>query len=350
MKKNFILLIALLIFSFNGVLSAQSKIIDIGLFKKPTDHSKLEVRLRPAQDVQNGSYSGGVFTVRFPSAYGVTLNEVPGSSPYGYSFAGPVGHSDGYDYYRYQFAGSVHLVNWEKDKQYPLLTLQVNGNPPTGAIFELVTNNEWTRANNADFYQEVKGGELERTFYYLPLKILDFYAEPLADQTVQLDWQLETEEILSHSEVEYSKDGRDFQQIGMEPARREKDLVRPGYSHRHLKPTSVNFYRIRMVDINGQVTYSPVRAINFDDAGADFAVFPNPTAGPLTIISRNLNKYPAGVQYQVTDNSGKVLLHDQVAKDNLSIDLTKMTSGAYFVKILSEQKQVAQFKVVVVNQ
>jgi hypothetical protein len=350
MKNNFILLIALLVFSFNGVLSAQSKIIDIGLFKNPADHSKLEVRLRPAQDVQNLSYSGGVFTVRFPSAYGVTLSEVPGSSPYSYSFAGPVGQFEGYDYYRYQFAGSVHFVNWEKDKQYPLLTLQVNGNPPTGAVFQLVTNNEWTRANNADFYQEVKGAELERSFYYLPLKIIDFHAEPTADQTVQLDWQLEMEEILSHSEIEYSNDGRDFQTIGVEPARRENDLVRPGYFYRHLKPAGVNFYRIRMVDINGQMTYSPVRAINFDDADADFAVFPNPTAGPLTIISRNLDKYPVGVNYQIIDSSGKVLLYDRVAEDNLNIDLSKMTSGAYFVKILSDQEQVAQFKVLVVNQ
>jgi hypothetical protein len=348
MKKHSIWLIALLAFTVNGALSAQSKIIDIGLFKKTSDHSKLEVRLRSTQNVENGSYSGGIFTVRFPSSYGVTLSEVPGSSPYGYSFAGPVGQFEGYDYYRYQFAGSVHFVNWEKGKEYPLLTLQVNGTPPPRAAFELVTNNEWTRKNNADFYQEAKGAELERTFYYLPLRAIRFEAKATSDRTVLLDWELEAEETLSHSEIEYSVDGRDFNMIGVEPSHKEKNLVTPGYSHLHLKPANVNFYRIRLVDINGQVTYSPVRAINFDNADADFAVFPNPTAGPLTIISRNLDKYPEGVNFQVIDNSGKVLLYDRVAADNLNIDLSKMPAGAYFVKVLSGQEQVAKFKVVLV--
>jgi hypothetical protein len=101
-----------------------------------------------------------------------------------------------------------------------------------------------------------------------------------------------------------------------------------------------------MVDINGEVTYSPVRVINFDDIDADFAVFPNPTSGPLTIASRNLAHYPEGVNYQIIDNSGKVLWFDRITTDNLSTDLSKLPAGAYFVKLLSGQEQLAKFKVI----
>jgi hypothetical protein len=211
MKNITIWLITLFAFLCGGALTAQqAKIIDLGLFKNPADHKKLEIKLRPAQDVENWSHSAGIFTVRVPSEYGVTLTEVPGSSPYGYSFAGPVGQFEGYDYYRYQFSGSVHFVTWEKGRQYPVLTLQVQGDPPRNARYELVTGNEWTRRHNGDYYQELAGQELERTFYYLPLRMMAFHAEPLPDRTVQLNWELETEELLSHSEVEYSVDGRDF--------------------------------------------------------------------------------------------------------------------------------------------
>ena len=347
MKNITIWLITLFAFLCGGALTAQqAKIIDLGLFKNPADHKKLEIKLRPGQDVENWSHSAGIFTVRVPSEYGVTLTEVPGSSPYGYSFAGPVGQFEGYDYYRYQFSGSVHFVTWEKGRQYPVLTLQVQGDTPRNARYELVTGNEWTRRHNGDYYQELAGQELERTFYYLPLRMIAFHAEPLPDRTVQLNWELETEELLSHSEVEYSVDGRDFDLIGTEPARDAADLLDPAYSHVHVKPTNVNFYRIRMVGINGEVTYSPVRVINFDDIDADFAVFPNPTSGPLTIASRNLVHYSEGVDYQIIDNSGKVLWFDRITTDNLSTDLSKLPAGAYFVKLLSGKEQLAKFKVI----
>lgn len=347
MKNNIIWLLALIVTMLTGTLSGQdAKIVDMGIFKNPDNHKELEVRLRSTQTVENGSYSAGIFTVRVPSEYGVTLTAIPGSSPYGYTFAGPVGQSDGYDYYRFQFSGSVHFVNWEKGVQYPLLSLRVNGDfPPNGRI-KLVNNNEWTNRHNGDYYQELRGQELQRTFYYLPLTVRTFYAEPLVDRTVDLKWELESEEILAYSEVEYSADGRDFELIGQVPAYEKTNLAEESYSHLHNNPTDVNFYRIRLTDINGEVTYTPIRVVNFDNVDADFAVFPNPTSGPLTIASSSLIDYPAGVSYQLIDNSGKVMQTDQVISDNLNLDLSKFPAGVYFVEILSGEEQLNKFKVI----
>lgn len=349
MKKTFFNLFTLLLLS-GGAVSAQTAILDLGIFKKAADRNKLEVRLRPTQDVVNGSYSGGIFTVRYPLSYGVALDVVPNTAQYSYSFAGPVGQHEGYVYYRFQFSGSVNMVNWEKGKEYPLITLQVKGTPPAKSRFELVTNNTWTRDNNADYYQELNGLELQREFYKLPMKVTSFEAYPLVNRTVQLDWEYDSDTNLDYSEVEYSTDGRDFGLIGTEPANNTSDRNEASYKFLHATPqTNINYYRIRMVDTNGEVEYSQVRSVNFDDLNADFSVFPNPTAGPLTLVSRNLGKYAAGVHYQLVDNAGKVILFNNVKDDNVTLDLSKMPSGAYYLKVMSDQEQLAKFQVVVAN-
>jgi hypothetical protein len=350
MNKPVFRLLALLLFLSCGMHFAQSQTIDLGLFRKSAISNKLDIRLRPTEDVVDGAYSGGVFTVRFPSSYGVTLSVVPNTALYGYAFAGPVGQFEGYDYYRFQFAGSVNTVNWEKAKEYPLITLQINGTTPPRARFELVTKTSWTRANNANYYQELNGASMQRTFYQNPIKIRSFTAIGLPNRIAKLDWEFESDTELAYSEVEYSADGREFALIGTEVAVNESDRTVALYEFTHNKPQNgLNYYRIRMVDINGVEEHSQIRSINFDDLDADFSVFPNPTSGPLTLVSRNLVKYKAGVICQLIDNSGKVILFDTVKDDNVTLDLSKLPSGGYYLQVMTDNEQLAKFPVVIAN-
>lgn len=344
MKKYMLSLLATLICLTPQAVQAQ-KIVDLGIFKKASDASQLEIRLRPAQDVTNAPYSAGIFTVRFPSDYGVTLMEVPGSSPYGYSFAGPMGQLDGYDYYRYQFAGSVYFVNWEKNKEYPVLTLQVNGNLPPNPVFELVTNEPYTKANNADYYQELNGQELERKFYKLPVKFTMFNAKATGDRDVRLDWEFESETELLFTEIEYSMDGENFDQIGKTPG--QYGATEYDFLHRQV-PADANFYRVRMVDVEGIEFYSPIRLINFADAGAtEFSVFPNPTSGPVTLYCKDLSKYDGKVvNYQIVDNSGRILRFERLMSESLNLQLNDLTPGTYLIRVLANSSQVAEFKVI----
>jgi hypothetical protein len=221
---------------------------------------------------------------------------------------------------------------------------------PLNAPIELVTDNEWTRQHNGDYYQELLGQELEREFYFLPLNVKGFHATPRANQTVELNWALENVDMLAYSEVEYSVDARDFTQIGAVDAAEEVVTFDEAYSHLHEKPGDVNYYRVRLTDINGEITYTPIRVIYFNDTNVDFAVFPNPTSGPLTLATSSLTNYPAGINYQVIDNSGKVLWTDRITADNQDISLSKLPGGTYFVKIFSGEEQLDKFKVIHANE
>lgn len=350
MKNSIFAYTILSLLLFSSVVSAQSPMIDLGIFKVGTERNTLEVRLRTAEDVVNGAYSGGIFTVRFPAEYGVTLSAIPNTAQYGYAFAGPVGQFEGYNYYRFQFSGSVNMVNWEKGKEYPMMKIQINGVPPAKTKFELVTQNDWTREHNADYYQELNGLELQRTFYQLPIKFSSFDAVAMPNRSVKLDWEFESDTDLDYSDVEYSIDANTFENLNSVAANEQTDRFDRGYGFIHNTPKSdINYYRIRMVDINGAVLYSPVRAISFDGSNADFQVFPNPSAGPVTLVSRHLDKYPSGIQYELVDNLGKVVSMGNVTDDNVTYDWSKMPSGVYYLKIVNSQEQVAKFQVVLAN-
>lgn len=137
-------------------------LLDIGLFNHvaPTPvGSKLRVFVKPNNDVLNGTYSNGVFTIRTLSSNSVTFSSV--TSPFGYTFVAPVLTSGGYDYFRFYFE-AFPTVNWTKDTEYELLTLvyACTGN----ATFELISD-AFAVSNGGAFYQELGGADATGIFY-----------------------------------------------------------------------------------------------------------------------------------------------------------------------------------------
>ena len=55
---------------------AQNNSLDIGIFNYPKNSDKLEIRLKPNQNITNADYTGGIFTIRFPTASGAKLTDV----------------------------------------------------------------------------------------------------------------------------------------------------------------------------------------------------------------------------------------------------------------------------------
>ena len=132
--------------------------LDIGIFNNPLNSNKLEVRIRPSEDVVNGVYSAGVFTIRFPISYGVTLVAPTAlNTPlYNYSLANQ-GTDGTYRYYSFSFV-SPYVVNWTAGNSYTIAIIQISSGTTGGTgIFEIV-NNAWTVANNGNVYQELNGG------------------------------------------------------------------------------------------------------------------------------------------------------------------------------------------------
>ena len=354
MKHRMILLTCLAALLFNTVASAQ--VIDFGLFNNPSGSNKLEVRLKASQDVMDDALSAAVFTVRFPASYGVNLTVVPGSSPYGFAFAGPVGNSGGYRYYRFQFANNF-TVTWNAGEEYTAVILQHSNDGVGVGTFELVTGDSWTSgANNGNFYIELDGLEKEGVFYHpstaapLPVELNTFNAKALHDGSISLDWESATERDMAYYGVEYSKDGRQFAELGKEQARGSEHTAAQ-YVYNHKTPAAgLNYYRLRMTDRRGAYEYSPVRQVLIDREDADFTVLPNPSSGPLTLTSNRLDKYDENLMFQVVDDQGRIIRTDRLVSEKTGLDMSNESSGSYFLQVVSERDIIARFPILLARQ
>lgn len=360
MKRQFFPFIALLVclsIQLSSVMAQPCCLLDLGIFNNPAGTRKLEIRIRTTMATTNGNYSNGVFVVRYPSSYGVTLSVA--SSDFGY-FQTSLGTSGGFTYYAYSFGSSNLVGDWANQQEIVVAVLDISGGGTGVGTFELTMDAYAEAANNGAFYQELfangqsGGGAGQQGIFYqpstlapLPVELLEFNATAKPDRTANLDWTSATEQDLAYYGVEYSADGRKFSELGQVEAKGTTTLA-TDYTYVHLKPQSgLNYYRLRLVNRDGSFDYSPIRSIQLDKTGSDFSLVPTPTKGPLSLLSKNLDQYPAGLRYQLTDNSGKILLNDNIINEKTDFNLSAYAPGFYYLTVFSDREQVKQFKVVV---
>ncbi len=100
-------------------------------------------------------------------------------------------------------------------------------------------------------------------------------------------------------------------------------------------PAGTAYYRLRQVDADGAVSYSPVRAVRREATGAapGFALAPNPAQARVALDRRAL---PAGPALAVVaDLSGRTLLRQALPADDEHpiLDLQKLPAGLYQVRV-----------------
>lgn len=143
----------------------------------------------------------------------------------------------------------------------------------------------------------------------LPVTLTELKASQQVN-TIVLQWKVESEFNLEKYVVERSTDGRTFVPIGEVPGRNLPGTLH--YTFTDLQPSADNnFYRLRMVDLDGQKKYSVVVKVKLGGAIPAIHIFPNPvTLGALNIQVQNRQ---AGVYTLRLFNSlGQVVFQKQL--------------------------------------
>ena len=129
---------------------------------------------------------------------------------------------------------------------------------------------------------------------------------------IALSWVSSQETGINHYEVEKSTDGINFGPIGSVPALNSAS-GNAVYHFTDFQPASGNnFYRIKIVDNNGQVTYTSIALVTNNTGKPEIFLFPNPVKTfNFTLQMSNL---PAG-QYElrVMDNLGQVMVSKTIS-------------------------------------
>ena len=175
----------------------------------------------------------------------------------------------------------------------------------------------------------------------LPISLIDFSATK-QNKVVDLNWQTSIEQNSSYFDVEFSRDGGKFESIGKVKSSGSSTTLK-SYSLKHLSPINgLNYYRLKMVDVDASSKYSAVRTVKFSNS-TSIAVMPNPTADRVYITSNEGGMLKSVGLYTI---SGKLLQQVNNFTLGKSIDLSNYSPSIYILKLIDKNGSTEVIKVV----
>ncbi len=162
-----------------------------------------------------------------------------------------------------------------------------------------------------------------------PILLLDFTATKQAS-TVQLDWKTSSEINSDHFEVEWSKDGSSWTNIGNVAAAGNSSTTK-SYGLLHSNPVlnGVNYYRLKQVDVGGMSKYSDIKIVTFGGK-TGIKILPNPVIDKLYITSDQAIVFKSVSLYST---EGKQLQTLEKFATGSSIDMSRYAAGTYYLRI-----------------
>jgi hypothetical protein len=161
----------------------------------------------------------------------------------------------------------------------------------------------------------------------LAIGLLDIKAVNIGSRN-RVDWSTESELASDKFELERSADGRNFTKLSTVNAKGQAST----YSYWDETPVAgVNHYRLKMVDANGNFTYSETVTAKVRGAGS-FTVeaYPNPVSDVLTVTVYGVTGNNPTVS--ISDVTGKVVKVVSVLNNGATINMGGFASGMYLVK------------------
>ncbi|MNU28436.1 hypothetical protein D3C71_168710 [compost metagenome] len=171
----------------------------------------------------------------------------------------------------------------------------------------------------------------------LPVTLLSFTGKPMAC-AAQLNWLTAEEQSLDRFEVEYSKDGSSYKQMGSISA---KNIAGSTYEFSYEQPAGPGYYRLKMIDWDGQYAYSAVVLVHTNCDDLPIVLYPNPTPDVVHVKGLQI-----GSVIQVYDISGKQLIQQRAVADVANLELGAYAAGTYTVIITNGTERLLSVKVV----
>lgn len=183
----------------------------------------------------------------------------------------------------------------------------------------------------------------------LPIELTQFTARPLNATDALLNWETASEINSSHFDVERSIQGITWIKIGT--------VAAAGNSHSNLfynlidkkvfdsdERTNTDFYyRLNMVDLDGQFEYSDVRQVKFESTGGTFVgdPFPNPAVLgnasvqlPVSVNGEtNFRLDVYNIQGRIVSTNSSLL---NIGSKKLIIETGLLFPGVYHIKLTME--------------
>ncbi|MEM9548648.1 MAG: T9SS type A sorting domain-containing protein [Bacteroidota bacterium] len=169
----------------------------------------------------------------------------------------------------------------------------------------------------------------------LPVIWGDFTARKAeVENAVLLNWGTFSEINNRGFEIENSVNGRDWATIDFIRGKGNSSQFQ-SYGYIHNAPNNgINYYRLKQIDFDGNFNYSPITSIDLGkNNSSNFNVFPNPAENVVYIRAQE----PSEVSIYSIDGS---LIHKEHLTEELSLDVSQLHAGVYYIRIGTEFKKL----------
>ncbi len=168
----------------------------------------------------------------------------------------------------------------------------------------------------------------------LPVELISF--EGVSEGCdVMLNWRAGSELNFSHYELERSTDGARFEFVEAVEGREGIDL---GYHYFDKEAAPRNYYRLKMVDVDGKFEYSNIVIVETDcnDIDSDWMIYPNPLFGQNAILNVKFYTERKSVRMSIINGLQQEVkaLELDVSQgwNTLEWDMSELPAGAYYIR------------------
>jgi hypothetical protein len=187
----------------------------------------------------------------------------------------------------------------------------VNADANTLTMSNIVAFSDWTASDNNAI---------------LPVTILSLTGKQIGKDHL-ISWQVGTEVNFAHYVVETSIDGKQFNEVGQVQGEGKKN-----YQFSNLQATST-YYRLKLVDLDGSVEYSPVIKIG-SKTDNKLSFYPNPVKDQLTVVLE------ANVSAQLVNSIGQVVWTGSLEAGINTILVGQFVQGVYSLVVEGKGYQI----------
>jgi Secretion system C-terminal sorting domain len=167
----------------------------------------------------------------------------------------------------------------------------------------------------------------------LPIVLTNFDAV-LNGKVVDLTWTSAIEINSDHYGVQRSPDGATWQTIGTVQAKGFSSIA-VNYSFTDVSPlSSINYYRLQMVDMDGKFAYSPVKVVRTLPIQG-LSIFPNPARDYVNVTLGT--EYSSDLTIRLINEFGQVLQEQKLSNaggTTVSLPVNRYSQGNYYIQVV----------------
>ena len=170
----------------------------------------------------------------------------------------------------------------------------------------------------------------------LPITLKYFTAWKRPDAN-RLTWMTTSEKNFSHFDIEKSLDGVNFNRIGTKAGKGSSSST-ASYLFDDNDMKSLQYYRLKYVDVDGKYMYSNIARVTRDDANTSKVIFSNQVTSTLALRIIDMNTDHLSIR--IIDNSGREIKSQKVrvnpGENSFNLNTSTIPNGFYYLMLTGD--------------